>query len=136
MALLAISCCWTLESLPRMQRQQMGHAICGSWMENEIVVTMFNGIAFDAVMVLFLFVVMMLDINLNRMREGYWNYLLPALVVAGIFLTELIILIGGRVVFSKPTEVPDITPETDVEIRRYKEGKARTMKRKKELRSK
>tara|TARA_X000001036_G_scaffold435029_1_gene475491 strand:+ start:2886 stop:3362 length:477 start_codon:yes stop_codon:yes gene_type:complete len=36
----------------------------------------------------------------------------------------------------KPTEVPDITPETDVEIRRYKEGKARTMKRKKELRSK
>ena len=59
-----------------------------------------------AVMVLFLFVVMMLDINLNRMREGYWNYLLPALVVAGIFLTELIILIGGRVVFSKPAEVP------------------------------
>ena len=59
-----------------------------------------------AVMVLFLFVVMMLDINLNRMREGYWNYLFPALVVAGIFLTELIILIGGRVVFSKPTEVP------------------------------
>jgi NADH-quinone oxidoreductase subunit J len=40
------------------------------------------------------------------MREGYWNYLLPALVVAGIFLTELIILIGGRVVFSKPAEVP------------------------------
>ncbi len=36
----------------------------------------------------------------------------------------------------KPTEVPDITPETDVEVRRYKEGKARTMKRKKELASK
>ena len=36
----------------------------------------------------------------------------------------------------KPTEVPDITPETDVEIRRYKEGKARTMQRKKELISK
>ena len=36
----------------------------------------------------------------------------------------------------KPTEVPDITPETDVEIRRYKEGKARTMQRKKELKSK
>ena len=57
-------------------------------------------------MVLFLFVVMMLDINLNRMREGYWNYLLPALVVSGIFLTELIILIGGRVAFSKPEKVP------------------------------
>jgi len=36
----------------------------------------------------------------------------------------------------EPTEVPDITPETDVEIRRYKEGKARTMQRKKELTSK
>lgn len=65
-----------------------------------------------AVMVLFLFVVMMLDINLNRMREGYWNYLLPALVVSGIFLTELIVLIGGRVVFNKPLEVPaSITSE-------------------------
>ncbi len=28
-----------------------------------------------AVMVLFLFVVMMLDINLDRLREGFWNYL-------------------------------------------------------------
>ena len=40
------------------------------------------------------------------MREGYWNYLLPALVVSGIFLAELIVLIGGRVSFSKPLEVP------------------------------
>ena len=58
-----------------------------------------------AVMVLFLFVVMMLDINLNRMKEGYWNYLLPALVVSGIFLAEIIVLVGGRVVFEKPSEV-------------------------------
>ena len=36
----------------------------------------------------------------------------------------------------KPTEVPDINPETDIEIRRYKEGKSRTMQRKKELGSK
>ena len=36
----------------------------------------------------------------------------------------------------KSTEVPDINPETDVEIRRYKEGKARTMQRKQELESK
>src|SRR5437660_10407613 len=28
-----------------------------------------------AVMVLFLFVVMMLDINLERLREGFWTYL-------------------------------------------------------------
>ena len=36
----------------------------------------------------------------------------------------------------RPTEVPDINPETDIEIRRYKEGKSRTMQRKKELGSK
>lgn len=36
----------------------------------------------------------------------------------------------------KPTEVPDVIPETDVEIRRYKEGKERTLERKEELKSK
>ena len=37
-----------------------------------------------AVMVLFLFVVMMLDINLERLREGFWRNLpLGALVVGG-----------------------------------------------------
>ena len=36
----------------------------------------------------------------------------------------------------KPTKVPDIIPETDVEIRRYKEGKERTLERKEELKSK
>ncbi|HUF21672.1 MAG TPA: NADH-quinone oxidoreductase subunit J [Burkholderiales bacterium] len=49
-----------------------------------------------AVMVLFLFVVMMLDINLDRMREGYWDYLVPALVVAGVMVAEMVIILGGR----------------------------------------
>lgn len=35
-----------------------------------------------AVMVLFLFVVMMLDINFDRLREGFWRYLPVGLVVA------------------------------------------------------
>jgi NADH-quinone oxidoreductase subunit J len=49
-----------------------------------------------AVMVLFLFVVMMLDINLDRLREGYWDYLLPALVVAGVMVMEMVVILGGR----------------------------------------
>ncbi len=49
-----------------------------------------------AVMVLFLFVVMMLDINLDRLREGYWDYVVPALIVAGIMLAEMFIVLGGR----------------------------------------
>jgi NADH-quinone oxidoreductase subunit J len=49
-----------------------------------------------AVMVLFLFVVMMLDINLDRLREGYWDYLVPALIVAGIMVAEMALVLGGR----------------------------------------
>ena len=49
-----------------------------------------------AVMVLFLFVVMMLDINLDRLREGYWDYVVPALIVAGVMLAEMFIVLGGR----------------------------------------
>src|ERR1041384_2884726 len=42
-----------------------------------------------AVMVLFLFVVMMLDINLERVREGFWRNLPLALVVGGIMVLEM-----------------------------------------------
>jgi NADH-quinone oxidoreductase subunit J len=49
-----------------------------------------------AVMVLFLFVVMMLDINIDRLREGYWDYLVPGLVVAGIMVAEMAIVLAGR----------------------------------------
>jgi NADH-quinone oxidoreductase subunit J len=49
-----------------------------------------------AVMVLFLFVVMMLDINLDRLREGYWDYLVPALIVAGVMVAEMALVLGGR----------------------------------------
>ncbi|MEO8629702.1 MAG: NADH-quinone oxidoreductase subunit J [Betaproteobacteria bacterium] len=49
-----------------------------------------------AVMVLFLFVVMMLDINIDVLREGYWDYLVPGLVVAGIMVAEMTIVLVGR----------------------------------------
>ena len=49
-----------------------------------------------AVMVLFLFVIMMLDINIDRLREGYWDYLVPGLVVAGIMVAEMTMVLGGR----------------------------------------
>lgn len=49
-----------------------------------------------AVLVLFLFVVMMLDINLDRLREGYWDWLVPALIVAGVMVMEMVLILGGR----------------------------------------
>jgi len=49
-----------------------------------------------AVMVLFLFVVMMLDIDIARMREGYVRYLPVGLLVAVAMLLEMLALIGVK----------------------------------------
>jgi NADH-quinone oxidoreductase subunit J len=43
-----------------------------------------------AVMVLFLFVVMMLDINLVRLREGFWRWLPFGALLAGLMVLEMI----------------------------------------------
>ena len=42
-----------------------------------------------AVMVLFLFVVMMLDINNAKIREGFWGYLPMAAIIGGIIVLEM-----------------------------------------------
>ena len=42
-----------------------------------------------AVMVLFLFVVMMLDINVDRMREGFWGYLPIASGIGALIVLEM-----------------------------------------------
>ena len=49
-----------------------------------------------AVMVLFLFVVMMLDINLDRIREGFWSYLPVGALVGVLMLIEMVMVLGGR----------------------------------------
>ena len=49
-----------------------------------------------AVMVLFLFVVMMLDIDIARIREGYVRYLPVGLLVAAVMLLEMLALIGVK----------------------------------------
>lgn len=49
-----------------------------------------------AVMVLFLFVVMMLDINLSRLREGFWDYLPLAGIVAVLMVIEMAIVVGAK----------------------------------------
>lgn len=49
-----------------------------------------------AVMVLFLFVVMMLDINLDRIREGFWSYLPVGAVIGLLMVVEMAIVLGGK----------------------------------------
>ena len=55
-----------------------------------------------AVMVLFLFVVMMLDVDLAPLREGYVRYLPVGLVVAVAMLVQILALIGVRAAAEVP----------------------------------
>ncbi len=62
-----------------------------------------------AVMVLFLFVVMMLDINLDKLREGFWDYLPMAGIIGLLMAVEMVMVLGGKFyiqakVTSKPAD--------------------------------
>ena len=60
-----------------------------------------------AVMVLFLFVVMMLDINVDALRQGFWKHFpLAATIGALIALEMAAVLMGGF----RPTEEPRALP--------------------------
>ena len=60
-----------------------------------------------AVMVLFLFVVMMLDVNIEQLREGFWRNLPIALVVGGLMAFEMISVLAYRVYgMPRPNELP------------------------------
>lgn len=48
-----------------------------------------------AVAVLFLFVIMMLDVDFVELREGFMQYLPVGLVIGGIFVFELLLAVGG-----------------------------------------
>ena len=49
-----------------------------------------------AVMVLFLFVVMMLDINIERIRHGFWSYLPVGALIGVLMVIEMVMVLGGR----------------------------------------
>ncbi|MEP1230489.1 MAG: NADH-quinone oxidoreductase subunit J, partial [Litorimonas sp.] len=61
-----------------------------------------------AVAVLFLFVVMMLDVDFVEMKQGLLDYVGLGAVVAGILLTEMI-LVGATVTLKSPQTVIDRT---------------------------
>ena len=72
-----------------------------------------------AVGVLFLFVVMMLDINFAELRKGFLQYLPMGALIGLILLVELIVVVGGWVITpevankgSAPMPSPEILPNT------------------------
>jgi NADH-quinone oxidoreductase subunit J len=48
-----------------------------------------------AVAVLFLFVIMMLDVDFAELRQGFLNYLPFGMLIGAIFLAELVLAVGG-----------------------------------------
>ncbi len=60
-----------------------------------------------AVAVLFLFVIMMLDVDFVELREGFIQYLPVGIVIGGIFLFELLLIVGAWVI--NPTVAKTIT---------------------------
>ncbi len=69
----------------------------GIWMllEAEFLAITLVLVYVGAVMVLFLFVVMMLDINLVRLREGFWRWFPVGLLIAGVMLFQMVWVLGS-----------------------------------------
>jgi NADH-quinone oxidoreductase subunit J len=67
-----------------------------------------------AVAVLFLFVVMMLDIDFTELRQGFLNYLPIGLLVGAVLLAELVILGSAWVVSPGATTVAAHPTPTDI----------------------
>src|ERR1051325_1505828 len=61
-----------------------------------------------AVAVLFLFVIMMLDVDFTQLREGFIEYLPVGLLIGAVFLAELLLVAGGW--FMNPQICPSIPP--------------------------
>ena len=67
-----------------------------------------------AVAVLFLFVIMMLDVDFAQLREGFIEYLPVGLVIGGIFMFELLLTVGFWVITPGTTKAITAAIPTNV----------------------
>ena len=72
--------------------------VAGLWMllQAEFLALALIMVYVGAVMVLFLFVVMMLDINIERMRQGFWSNLPLGMLVGLLMVAEMAVVLSGR----------------------------------------
>lgn len=64
-----------------------------------------------AVMVLFLFVVMMLDINIERMRKGFWSYLPLSALVGGLMVAEMWMVLKAQYANVAQSSLPAVAAD-------------------------
>ena len=80
--------------------------VAGLWMllQAEFLSLVLIMVYVGAVMVLFLFVVMMLDINIERVRQGFWKNLPIGALVGGLMVAEMALVLSGR--YFSPANLP------------------------------
>ncbi len=73
-------------------------SMAGVWLllEAEFLALTLILVYVGAVMVLFLFVVMMLDINLDQLREGFWRWFPFGVVLAAVIVGQMVWVLGSR----------------------------------------
>ena len=73
-------------------------SMAGIWilLEAEFLAITLVLVYVGAVMVLFLFVVMMLDINLVQLREGFWRWFPFGAALAAVMVFQMILVLGTR----------------------------------------
>ena len=73
-------------------------SMAGIWMllEAEFLAITLVLVYVGAVMVLFLFVVMMLDVDLVQLREGFWRWFPFGVVLAAVMIFEMVWVLGNR----------------------------------------
>lgn len=88
----------------------------GVWMllEAEFLALLIVLVYVGAVMVLFLFVVMMLDINLDVLREGFWRYLPLAAAAAVLVVGEIFFVLHAEPFFDSDRYALSPAPEENV----------------------
>lgn len=72
-----------------------------------------------AVMVLFLFVVMMLDINLDQLRQGFWQVFPVAAVVGVIIVLEISLVVFGTFSGMSPAAAAQVDNTKELGILLY-----------------
>ncbi len=73
-------------------------SMAGIWMllEAEFLAITLVLVYVGAVMLLFLFVVMMLDVDLVQLREGFWRWFPFGVLLAAVMVGEMIWVLGSR----------------------------------------
>jgi NADH-quinone oxidoreductase subunit J len=94
-------------------------AILWLLMEAEFLAIVLVLVYVGAVMVLFLFVVMMLDVNIAQMREGFTRY-----APLGVLIAVLVVIEIGSVVYVKTLGSPAVPAAASVAVEGYSNTRA------------